>query len=121
MTDFDDHDLGAFEGLPAALTTLKEKSDRSVKEIAARTGISRSAVHRYLSGDNEPTLKNLGRLLEYGLGMNVLDLAEALVEVTGSGPSRQELEEAVRLLQLRLRISTEADPGENPSARGGQP
>lgn len=120
MTDFDDDDLGIFEGLPDALAILRERSNRSIKEIAARTGISRSAVHRYLSGDNEPTLKNLGRLLEYGLGMNLLDLAEALSQATGSGPSRSELDEAVRLLQLRLRIFAEEEPGENPSARGGR-
>lgn len=119
MTEFDDDDLGAFEGLPEALRSLQRQSRRSVKDIAARTGISRSAVHRYLSGDNEPTLKNLGRLLEYGLGMNVLDLAEALIEATG-GPPSDELMEAVRLLQLRLRMTADADPGESPSAREGR-
>ena len=119
MTDYDDDDLGAFEGLPEALRSLQKQSRRSVTEIAARTGISRSAVHRYLSGDNEPTLKNLGRLLQYGLEMSVLDLAEALVEATG-GPPSDELMDAVRLLQLRLRISVDADPGESPSAHRGR-
>lgn len=112
-------DLGAFEGLAPALKRLIAKSGRTQQEIAERTGVARPTVSRIANGRDKPSIETLGRLLSDGLGMNALDLAEALLEVNRSSDlvdvvPRSELEAALRVLHLRLRVG---GPTSNPPAR----
>lgn len=104
------HQLGCFTGLPAALRRLVKRSLLPQKEIARRAGVLESSLSKYLSGENNPTIGALGRLVEDGLGLTLVDLAEVLQEARGESapPSRptvsvDELEDQVRVLLLRLR------------------
>jgi len=104
-----DVELGAFRGLAAALKLLIAKSGRRQQEIADRTGVSRPTVSRIANGHDKPSIETLGRLLSDGLGMDALDLAEALLEVNRGSEladvvPRSELEAALRILHLRLRV-----------------
>lgn len=58
-------DVGQFSELGVLLTTLKMRSGRTYEALARRIGISRSALHRYCSGQGVPadfvTLERLGR------------------------------------------------------------
>lgn len=111
-------EFGALAGLPEALRLLFEKSGLSITSIAARAGVGRSSLHRFLSGEIVPSLPTLGCLLEV-LGLDVVDLAEAVVKAqNGDGvgndvPLHQEdlapIEEALRLVRLRLKSGTLGD------------
>jgi len=58
-------EVGQFRDLGVLLTTLKVRSGRTYEALARRIGISRSALHRYCSGQGVPsdfvTLERLGR------------------------------------------------------------
>ena len=110
------HELGCFTGLPAALRRLVKRSLLPQKEIARRAGVLESSLSKYLSGDNNPTLGALGRLVEDGLGLTLADLAKVLQEERGeSAPASRatvsvdELEDQVRALLLRLRNRAEGE------------
>lgn len=103
-------DLGAFEGLGAALRWLVDRSGQAHKEVAAKAGVSESAFSRFLSGELNPRLPVLGRILRDGLGMTALDLAEALYQ-SGEAPQRtgqsvalEDLRDGVRALMLRFQL-----------------
>lgn len=102
--------LGCFTGLSEALRILVQRSLLPQKEIARRAGVLESSLSKYLSGDNNPGLGALGRIVEDGLGLTLIDLAEALQQVRGdTAPSSSdtvsvdELEDQVRVLLMRLR------------------
>jgi len=102
--------LGCFTGLSEALRILVQRSLLPQKEIARRAGVLESSLSKYLSGDNNPGLGALGRIVEDGLGLTLIDLAEALQEVRGKRAptsrdtvSVDELEDQVRVLLMRLR------------------
>ena len=119
-------DLGAFEGLGAALRLLVDRSGLAHKEVAAKAGVSESAFSRFLSGDLNPRLPVLGRILRDGLGMTALDLAEALYQSgessarTGQCVSLDDLQDGVRALMLRFQlrafegIESPAPPSQDP-------
>jgi len=119
-------DLGAFEGLGAALRLLVDRSGLAHKEVAAKAGVSESAFSRFLSGDLNPRLPVLGRILRDGLGMTALDLAEALYQSgessarTGQSVSLDDLQDGVRALMLRFKlrafesIESPAPPSQDP-------
>lgn len=110
-TTFDPDDLGALDGLDIALKTLVDRSDLNQEEIARRTGVSRGTISRVINGRDKPSIETFGRLLHYGLGVTLLDFVEVLMEAQKIAKpeiiSRRELEDAIRVLHLRLRI----DPG----------
>jgi|GEM_PF-6533160 transcriptional regulator with XRE-family HTH domain len=111
-------DLGAFEGLGAALRWLVDRSGQPHKQVAAKAGVSESAFSRFLSGELNPRLPVLGKILRDGLGMTVLDLAEALYRSdesaqTGQSISLQDLQDGVRTLMLRFQLQASED--EEPS------
>lgn len=124
MRPFEPDDLGALNGASEALRRLAEESDLTQEEIAQRIGISRSAVSRILHGRDRPRLETLGRLLKYGLGLSMVDFVEVLLDVQGQDSSevihRHELEDALRLLHLRLRVGTGESPSE-PSSDQDEP
>jgi transcriptional regulator with XRE-family HTH domain len=102
--------LGSFTGLPKALKILVKRSLLPQKEIARRAEVLEGSLSKYLSGEINPGLGALGRILEDGLRLTLLDLAEALQQVRGKSapPTRDmvsvdELEYQVRLLLMRLR------------------
>ena len=102
-------ELGAFAGLDRALKLLIKKSGRKQREIAERTGVARPTISRIVNGHDRPSIETLGRLLGDGLGLTVLDLAEALIEVNRDSPlpevvPRSELQAALRVLHLRLQV-----------------
>ena len=109
-----DNHLGCFTGLSEALRRLVKQSILSQKEIAERAGVLESSLSKYISGDNNPGLGALGRIVEDGLGLTLLDLAEALRQARGSAPpverrtiSVDELEDQVQAFLSRLRHSGE--------------
>jgi transcriptional regulator with XRE-family HTH domain len=69
-------EVGQFTDLGVLLTTLKVRSGRTYEALARRIGISRSALHRYCSGQGVPsdfvTLERLGR----ACGANRAELAD---------------------------------------------
>jgi len=100
-------ELGAFKGLPEALRLLVDRSGRSHKDVAARAGVSASAFSRFLGGELNPRLPVLGKILEDGLRMTALDLAEALYlvradELGHRSISMEELRDGVRTFLLRF-------------------
>jgi transcriptional regulator with XRE-family HTH domain len=113
--------LGCFTGLSKALKLLVQRSLLPQKEIARRAQVLESSLSKYLSGDINPGLGALGRIVEDGLGLTLVDLAEALQQVQGkSGPTSRptvsvdELEDQVRVLLLRLRCRAEGgDPSKD--------
>lgn len=118
----DENGFGCFTGLPEALKLLVKGSILSQKEIAERSGVLESSLSKYLSGDNNPTVGALGRIVEDGLGLTLLDLAEALRQARGSAPpverrtiSVEELEDQVHAFLHRLR---RRGWGQGPSSEG---
>jgi transcriptional regulator with XRE-family HTH domain len=120
--------LGCFTGLSKALKILVKRSLLPQKEIARRAQVLESSLSKYLSGEINPGLGALGRIVEDGLGLTLLDLAEALQQVRGKAapPTRDtvsvdELEDQVRVLLMRLRSnrsgsgSTTPDPDNSDS------
>lgn len=100
-------ELGAFRGLPAALRLLVNRSGLHHKDVAARADVSPSAFSRFLSGELNPRLPVLGKILEEGLRMTALDLAEALYlvraeELGERSISMEELRDGVRTFLLRF-------------------
>jgi transcriptional regulator with XRE-family HTH domain len=69
-------EVGQFRELGVLLATLKIRSGRTYEALARRIGISRSALHRYCSGQGVPsdfvTLERLGR----ACGANRAELAD---------------------------------------------
>ncbi|GED84429.1 hypothetical protein TNCT6_15140 [Streptomyces sp. 6-11-2] len=55
------------------LVKAKELGDESVADVAQRTGISRSTLHRLAAGTKEPSLATLWTLRDaYGVGLDTL-------------------------------------------------
>lgn len=55
------------------LMKAKELGDESVADVAQRTGISRSTLHRLAAGSKEPSLATLWTLRDaYGVGLDTL-------------------------------------------------
>ena len=110
---FDPDDLGALNGTAEALKTLVDRSDLTQEEIARRTGVSRGTISRIINGRDKPSIETFGRLLHYGLGVTLLDFVEVLMEAQKVAQpetiSRRELEDAIRVLHLRLRIDPRRD------------
>lgn len=110
-------DLGAFEGLGAALRWLVGRSGRAQKEVAARAGVSESAFSRFLSGELNPRLPILGKILRDGLEMTPLDLADALYQtregskLKGRTVPLEALHDGVRSLMLRFQMESAIDEG----------
>jgi len=111
-------ELGAFEGLPEALRMLVDRSGQSHKDVAAKAGVSASAFSRFLGGELNPRLPVLGKILDQGLEMTVLDLAEALYlvraeELGQRSISMEELRDGVRTFLLRFQqkgLDAESEP-----------
>lgn len=76
-------DIHTPEGVAALLRELRR--DTPIQQVAARTGLSRYQVSRFLSGGAEPRLPDLLRLVE-GLTARLLD-AVALFADPGALPS----------------------------------
>lgn len=123
-------DLGAFRGVHRALRMLVERSELSQGEVAERSGVSPSAFSRFLSGELNPRLPILGKILESGLNATVVDLAEALTEVQrqiaeegGEEISVAEILDALRALTLRLGIQPRPQdpPPEDPPPQDPPP
>ena len=111
---FDPDDLGALDGMAQALKTLVDRSDLNQEEIARRTGVSRGTISRVINGRDKPSIETFGRLLRYGLGVTVLDFVEVLMDAQKVAQpetiSRRELEDAIRVLRLRLRLGPGGTP-----------
>jgi transcriptional regulator with XRE-family HTH domain len=115
-------ELGAFKGLCQALRLLVDRSGQSHKDVAAKAGVSPSAFSRFLGGELNPRLPVLGKILEEGLEMTVLDLAEALYlvradELGERSISMQELRDGVRTFLLRFQqesLDDDKDDDESP-------
>lgn len=119
-------DLGAFRGVHRALRILVERSELTQGEVAERAGVSPSAFSRFLSGELNPRLPVLGRILERGLGSTVVDLAEALTEAQrqlaeegGDELTVADILDTLRALTLRLGIQPrpQEPPPEDPPAQ----
>ena len=67
--------------IPIAIATfaahirhLRESALLTVAELAAKSGLRRETVHRYESGDREPSLKDTRRLCKaLGISLSVFD------------------------------------------------
>lgn len=125
MAPKEQSELGALEGFSEALRLLLKRSDLTQEEVAARTGVSRSAVNRFVNGRDRPSLDTFGRLLRYGLGVTIVDFAEALLEVQGYTSedvlSQDDLEDLLRSLHLRLRLTERRASVDEPPVDSDKP
>jgi transcriptional regulator with XRE-family HTH domain len=72
-----------FAGLGIALRTLRQRRGMKQMELARMAGLSKGTLSQFETGQREPSLASLGRLLE-ALECDLYELQDTLVLVTGA-------------------------------------
>lgn len=72
-----------FTGLGIALRTLRQRRGLKQMELARNAGLSKGTLSQFETGQREPSLASLGRLLE-ALDCDLYELQDTLILVTGT-------------------------------------
>ena len=71
-----------FSGLGVALRTLRQRRGIKQMELARQAGLSKGTLSQFETGQREPSLASLGRLLQ-ALDCDLYELQDTLSLVTG--------------------------------------